>query len=126
MESSKTRARSVPGACASPDKNIVRERNILRLEEVLDEAVRRARRAHQVGESIQSDDTAALADMMGVGAVVYGILSQNRQSDLVFDWDRMLSFEGNSALSAVHPCAGLFGSAQSGCKRCSSPGSGCH
>jgi len=28
---------------------------------------------------------------------VYGILSQNRKMDIVFDWDKMLSFEGNSA-----------------------------
>ncbi|OGJ59760.1 arginine--tRNA ligase [Candidatus Peribacteria bacterium RIFCSPHIGHO2_01_FULL_55_13] len=81
------------------DKNMsTRKGNILRLEEVLDEAVKRAGELIESrGESIQSDDTVALAEMMGVGAVVYGILSQNRQSDLVFDWDRMLSFEGNSA-----------------------------
>ena len=34
---------------------------------------------------------------MGVGALVYGILSQNRKMDMVFDWEKMLSFEGNSA-----------------------------
>lgn len=75
-----------------------RKGNILHLEQLLDEAVKRAGELIKSrGESIQTDDPAALADMMGVGAVVYGILSQNRQSDLVFDWDRMLSFEGNSA-----------------------------
>ena len=35
--------------------------------------------------------------MMGTGAVLYGILSQNRKMDLVFDWDKVLSFDGNSA-----------------------------
>jgi arginyl-tRNA synthetase len=35
--------------------------------------------------------------MMGVGALVYGILSQNRTMDIVFDWDKFLAFEGNSA-----------------------------
>jgi len=35
--------------------------------------------------------------MMGLGAVVYGVLSQNRKMDMVFDWDKMLSFDGNSA-----------------------------
>ncbi|MDD4318858.1 MAG: arginine--tRNA ligase [Candidatus Peribacteraceae bacterium] len=75
-----------------------RKGNILKLEDVLDEAVRRAREviaAH--GETIQTDDEASLAEMMGVGALVYGILSQNRKMDIVFDWDKMLSFEGNSA-----------------------------
>ena len=79
-------------------KMSTRKGNILRLEEVLDEAVKRAGELIKSrGDAIQSDDQKALAEMMGVGAVVYGILSQNRQSDLVFDWDRMLSFEGNSA-----------------------------
>ncbi len=49
------------------------------------------------GDAIQTDDPKDLAEMMGVGAVVYGILSQNRKMDLVFDWDKVLSFEGNSA-----------------------------
>ena len=34
--------------------------------------------------------------MVGIGAVKYNDLSQNRQSDIVFNWERMLSFEGNS------------------------------
>ncbi len=81
------------------DKSMsTRKGNILRLEEVLDEAVKRAGELIKSrGDSIQTDDPEALADMMGTGAVVYGILSQNRQSELIFDWDRMLSFEGNSA-----------------------------
>lgn len=75
-----------------------RKGNILRLQEVLDEAVARAQKIiEDRGDSIQTDDPAVLAEMMGTGAVVYGILSQNRKMDLVFDWDKMLSFEGNSA-----------------------------
>ena len=72
--------------------------NILKLEEVLDEAVKRADAIiKERGETIQSEDPKELADMMGIGAVVYGILSQNRKMNMVFDWDKMLSFEGNSA-----------------------------
>lgn len=75
-----------------------RKGNILHLEDVLDEAVKRASAIiEERGESIQTDDPAELAEMMGIGALVYGILSQNRKMDIVFDWDRMLSFEGNSA-----------------------------
>lgn len=75
-----------------------RKGNILKLEHVLDEAVERAAAViAERGESIQADDPKDLAEMMGVGALVYGILSQNRKMDLVFDWDKMLSFEGNSA-----------------------------
>jgi len=37
------------------------------------------------------------AKVIGVGALKYNDLSQNRQSDIVFDWNKMLSFDGNSA-----------------------------
>ena len=81
------------------DKSMsTRKGNILKLEDVLDEGVRRATAIiAERGETIQTDDPQALAEMMGVGALVYGILSQNRKMDIVFDWDKMLSFEGNSA-----------------------------
>lgn len=75
-----------------------RKGKVLKLEEVLDEAVRRAEEIIAArGEAIQTDDPKELAEMMGVGALVYGILSQNRKMDMVFDWEKMLSFEGNSA-----------------------------
>jgi len=75
-----------------------RKGTVLKLEHVLDEAVARATEAiaaHR--DSIQTDDEHALAEMMGTGALVYGILSQNRRMDLVFDWEKVLSLEGNSA-----------------------------
>ena len=82
----------------SDRKMSTRKGNILKLDEVLNEAVSRATELiKERGEKIQTDDPAALAEMMGVGALVYGILSQNRKMDMVFDWNKMLSFEGNSA-----------------------------
>lgn len=81
------------------DKSMsTRKGNILKLEHVLDEAVERARiviEAHR--DTIQTDDAQELAEMMGIGALVYSILSQTRTQNLVFDWEKMLSFEGNSA-----------------------------
>lgn len=81
------------------DKSMsTRKGTVLKLEEVIDEAVRRAEEIiKERGDAIQTDDPAELAQMMGTGALVYGILSQNRKMDIVFDWDKMLSFEGNSA-----------------------------
>lgn len=75
-----------------------RKGTVLKLEHVLDEAVARAKEAITLHrDSIQTDDEAALAEMMGTGALVYGILSQNRKMDLIFDWEKVLSLEGNSA-----------------------------
>ncbi len=75
-----------------------RKGNTLKLKEVLDEAKKRASdviKCH--GDKIQTDDPDALAEMMGQGALVYGVLSQNRKMDMTFDWDNALSFDGNSA-----------------------------
>ena len=89
----------VYGRMRFTDKKMsTRKGNIVKLNDVLDEAVKRAQdKIEEHKEDIQADDLDDLADMMGTGAVVYGILSQNRKMDIIFDWDRMLSFEGNSA-----------------------------
>lgn len=79
-------------------KMSTRKGTILKLEHVLDEAVDRARDViKERGEAIQTVDPEALAEMIGVGALVFGILSQNRKMELVFDWEKFLSFDGVSA-----------------------------
>lgn len=87
------------GRMSFADKSMsTRKGNILKLEHVLEEAVERARiviEGHR--DTIQTDDAQELAEMMGVGALVYSILSQTRTQNMIFDWDKMLSFEGNSA-----------------------------
>jgi len=68
------------------------------MEQMIDESVKRAETMIEERKgTIQTDDPTQLAEMMGIGALAYGILSQNRKMDIVFDWDKMLSFEGNSA-----------------------------
>ncbi|MDD5026342.1 MAG: arginine--tRNA ligase [Candidatus Peribacteraceae bacterium] len=75
-----------------------RKGTVLKLEHVLDEAVERAKEViAEHRDSIQTDDEGALEEMMGTGALVYGILSQNRRMDLIFDWRKVLALEGNSA-----------------------------
>lgn len=73
-----------------------RKGNVVLLNEVLDEAIKRA---HAIIEEKSPDlnEKEKAAHTLGVGAVKYNILSQNRTTDIVFDWDRMLSLEGNSA-----------------------------
>jgi len=87
------------GRMSFKDKSMsTRKGNILRLEEVLDEAVSRAQKViEKHGDSIQTDEPKELSEMMGVGSVVYGVLSQNRKMDMTFDWEKVLSFDGNSA-----------------------------
>lgn len=79
-------------------KMSTRKGTVVKLEEVLDEAVKRADVViADHGDNIQTDNRAELSNMMGIGAVAYGILSQNRKMDIVFDWEKCLSFDGNSA-----------------------------
>ena len=80
-----------------PDGNMsTRKGNVILLDEVLDEAVKRARQViEEKSPNLASKDDAAR--IIGISAVKYNILSQNRISDIIFEWDKMLSLEGNSA-----------------------------
>lgn len=75
-----------------------RKGNIIRMEEVLDEAEERSLKLiDERNAELSGDQKKELARIMGIGAVKYNILHQNRISNITFDWDQMLSLEGNSA-----------------------------
>jgi arginyl-tRNA synthetase len=70
----------------------------IRLKELLSEAIDRAfRLVTEKKPGVPEPDRRAIAEVVGVGAVQYTDLSQNRSSDYVFSWDKMLSLEGNTA-----------------------------
>lgn len=73
-----------------------RKGTVILLNDVLDEAVKRAAKIVEE-KSPNLENKEEIARIVGVGAVKYNILSQNRTTDITFDWDIMLSFEGNSA-----------------------------
>lgn len=85
------------GRMQLPDGNMsTRKGNVILLDEVLDEATKRAMAViEQKSPELENKEEAAR--IIGIGAVKYNILSQNRTSDIVFEWDKMLSIEGNSA-----------------------------
>ena len=70
----------------------------IKLQELLDEARERAFAVvtEKNGE-LPEDERREIANAVGVGALKYADLSSNRTQDYVFNWDRMLSFEGNTA-----------------------------
>jgi arginyl-tRNA synthetase len=75
-----------------------RKGNVIRLEVLLDEAAGRARAVVDAkSPELPDDERAAIAEAVGVSAVRYADLSQNPQSNVTFDWDRMLALEGNTA-----------------------------
>ena len=68
-----------------------------RLIDLLDEGIDRATAAMKERSSdLSPERQAAVAHALGVGAVKYGDLSTERTRDYVFDWDRMLAFEGDT------------------------------
>lgn len=75
-----------------------REGGAVKLASVVTEAISRARAL--IGDKNDELDEAKkdeIARVVGIGAIKYAELSKNRTTDYVFDWDTMLSFEGNTA-----------------------------
>jgi len=68
------------------------------LKDVLEEAIIRARRLiDEKNPEMEDAQKMEVARVIGIGAVKYADLSQYRMTDYVFSWDRMLSFQGNTA-----------------------------
>ena len=74
-----------------------RKGNVIKLEELLDEAKRRAFDVvNEKNPTLSEEEKNNIAEVVGTGAVKYADLSQNRQSAIIFEWDKILSFEGNT------------------------------
>jgi len=80
-----------------------REGDTVGLESLLDEAVRRAAEivnanddAKSNGPELSPEERRRVAEVVGIGAIKYADLSQNRTSDYVFSYDKMLAMTGNT------------------------------
>ena len=70
----------------------------VKLRDVLDEAEARVTNLLKERNSTLSDEEKKqVIHNIAIGAVKYADLCKNRTTDYVFDWDQMLSFEGNTA-----------------------------
>ncbi|HHF5087452.1 TPA: arginine--tRNA ligase [Haemophilus influenzae] len=70
----------------------------VKLADLLDEAIERATvLINEKNTNLSNDEKESVIEAVGIGAVKYADLSKNRTTDYVFDWDNMLSFEGNTA-----------------------------
>src|SRR3989338_1898670 len=75
-----------------------REGTAIKLNELLDRSVKLSEETLSTRKvDLKKSEAKEVAEILGIGAVKYNDLSQNRMSDIVFDWEKMLSFEGNSA-----------------------------
>lgn len=75
-----------------------RSGDTVKLQELLDEAVRRALNiVTEKNPELSQEARDRISNAVGIASVKYSDLSKNRTSDYVFDWDTMLSMEGNTA-----------------------------
>jgi arginyl-tRNA synthetase len=75
-----------------------RDGGTVKLVDLLNEAVSRAKETIQNRNAHSDTELEVVAKAIGIGAVKYADLSINRESNYIFSWDKMLSFEGNTAL----------------------------
>jgi len=75
-----------------------RHGSFISLRDVISEARERAYTiAKKKNPTISEKQLRTIARVIGIGAIKYNDLSQNRNTDVLFDWDAMLSLSGNSA-----------------------------
>ena len=68
------------------------------LQDVIDEAIERAARViEEKSPDMAPEEKAKVAQTVGIGAIKFAELSQNRLSDYIFDWDKMLALTGDTA-----------------------------
>jgi arginyl-tRNA synthetase len=88
------------GSILGEDRKLMKTRSgeNVPLRDLLDEAVQRARKIiEEKNPDLDETEKADIAQKVGIGAVKYYDLSQYRMTDYIFSWDRMLSFQGNTA-----------------------------
>ena len=88
------------GSILGPDGKPFKTRSgeVVRLEDLLNEAEERALAVvTEKNPDLDETERKAIARVIGLGALKYADLSNNRQSDYVFDWEKMLALQGNTA-----------------------------
>jgi len=87
---------TVMGKDGKPYKS--RDGGVTKLADLLDEAERRALELlQQKTTDLTEEQQKRVAEVVGISSVKYADLSKNRTSDYIFDWNHMLTFEGNTA-----------------------------
>lgn len=88
------------GSVLGADRKMFKTRSgeTVRLTDLVDEAEQRAAAVIEAkNPDLPAEQRSAVAQVVGVGALKYADLSSDRVKDYVFDWDRMLALEGNTA-----------------------------
>ena len=76
-------------------KMSTREGNIVKLEELLNEAIERAKEIIEQ-KNPELENKEEVAKKVGIGAIIFNDLSNSRVKDEVFDWNNILNFQGET------------------------------
>ncbi len=76
-------------------KMSTREGNIIKLEELLQEAIERAKKIIEE-KNPDLENKEEVAKRVGIGAVIFNDLANSRIKDEIFDWDQILNFQGET------------------------------
>lgn len=104
---------TVLGADRRPFKT--RAGDVVGLESLLDEAVQQARRIVDENDEakprpeLTPQQRAAVAEVVGIGGIIYADLRHNRESDYVFNWEKMLAKNGDTATYIQYAYARIRG-----------------
>ena len=87
-----------------------RDGNIVLLEELLDESVAKTyelikANAEARNSDLSDEELRDIAEKVGLGAVIYTYVKAGRERDIVFSWDTMLDFEGDTAPYLIYTYA---------------------
>jgi len=75
-----------------------RKGETVKLEDVIKKSIELAKKVvEEKNPKLSNKQKKKIAKIVGLGAIKYNDLSQNRLTDITFNWDKMLSFDGNSA-----------------------------
>ena len=80
-------------------KMSTRKGTLIELEELISQSVSKSREILvKKNPDIDLEDLNKIAEIIGIGAILYNDLSQSRTKNISFDWDKMLNLEGGSAV----------------------------
>ena len=83
-----------------------RKGETVELNDLINKAIKLSQKTvEEKNPKLSKKEKKKIAKVVGLGAIKYNDLSQNRMTDISFNWDKMLSFEGNSAPYLQYTCA---------------------
>ena len=96
------------GTILGPDGKAIKTKSgePIRLRELINEAVSRAKKiVLEKSPDTPESEAQAIAETVGIAALKYADLSQNRTGDYLFSWDKLLAFDGNTAPYLLYAAA---------------------